>query len=120
MPSLLEIDPASITKDNIPSILGAIVTELRAINQKIDDGIKQDLQTALAIDARLQKVEQTLDSHEKMFWGPIKISKCHVIPFLKNNKYVVTLFFAAATFWLSAVDYIVRAVQWAFQPPFKP
>lgn len=120
MPSLLEIDPATITKDNIPSILGAIVVELRAINQKIDDGLKQDLQTASAIDARLQKVEQTLDSHEKMFWGPIKISKCHVIPFLKNNKYVVTFVFAAATFWMSAIDYIVRAVQWAFQPPFKP
>ena len=119
MPALLEIDPASITKDNVPSLLGAIVIELRAINQRIDEGIKQDKETAESIDARLKKVEQTLDSHEKVFWGPIRISKCHILPFLKNNKYAVTAMFMAMTFWMSAIDYLVRAIQWALQPPIK-
>lgn len=119
MPALLEIDPASITKDNVPSILGAIVIELRSINQRLDDGIKQDKKTAETIDARLKKVEQTLESHEKIFWEPIRISKCHIIPFIKNNKYAMVVVFTVMTFWISAIDYVVRAVQWAFQPPFK-
>ncbi len=119
MPALLEIDPASITKDNIPSILGAIVIELRSINQRLDDGIKQDQKTAENIDTRLRKVEQTLESHEKVFWGPIRISKCHIIPFIKNNKYAMVVLFTVVTFWMSAIDYIVRAAQWAFQPPLK-
>ncbi len=119
MPALLEIDPASITKDNIPSILGAIVIELRSINQRLDDGLKQDQTNAEEINARLHKVEQTLESHEKVFWGPIRISKCHIIPFIKNNKYAMAMLFAVVTFWMSAIDYAVRAVQWALQPPLK-
>jgi len=119
MPSLIDIDPASITKDNIPSVLGAIVIELKSINKRLDDGLEQDKKTAETIDTRLKTVEQTLQDHDKYFWGPIRISKCHIIPFLKNNKYAMAMLFTAMTFWISAIDYLVRAIQWALQPPIK-
>jgi hypothetical protein len=119
MPALLEIDPARITKDNIPYVLGAIVVELRAINEKIDNGINKDHEETEKINNRLLTVEETLACHEKYFWGPIKLSRCQIIPFLKRNKYAVIATFSIATSWLAAVDYLVRAAQWAMNPPFK-
>ncbi len=115
----LDIDPTKINTDNMPCILVAIIAELQNINTAIANNTQASTIADNAIITRITSIEQTLNDHDKYFWGPIRLSKCHIIPFIRNNKYAMVMLFAIVTFWMSAIDYVVRAAQWALQPPLK-
>ncbi len=120
----VEIDPAKITKDNVPSILGALVVEMKAMNSKIDETMKEANDSIegkiTAINGRLDTIDKTLKEHERIFWGPLRISRCEIVPFLWRNKIALIALWLILSVWVSAIDWGVRALQWGNAlPPLK-
>lgn len=88
------IDPASITSENVPAVLGSILTTLEAL--------KDDMQEL--------KAEQKANSECLQVF---KISKCTILPWLSRNRYAVAIFFSLCV----SSDILARWVQWTFFPP---
>ena len=93
-----QIDPSSITPDNIPAILGAILVEIRDIK------------------ADQREIKTVLDEHTDCL-EVFKFSKCKLVPWISRNKYVMAVIFGTLSVWISSLDWINRWLQWAFFPP---
>ncbi len=111
---IVQIDPASITEDNVASVLGALVVEIQNMNNKIDE--KMDI-TNRTIDekignlsGRLIVIENTLREHENMFWGPFRFSRCDLFPFIWRHKWLLLLLWTLLSVWVSAIDYVVKSL----------
>lgn len=115
--STFDIDPSTITKESMPAVLGAIVNELKTLNQKIENSFNEMTKSTACLENRVSTIEETLRLHERYFWGPIKLSRCEILPFIWRNKAVLLVLLGVASSWLAVVDYAVRAVQWAVTPP---
>lgn len=92
------IDPASITEDNVPQVLGAMLIELRDI--RTEQG----------------RIRETLDDHTDCL-QIFKFSRCKLAPWLGRNRWAVAAAFASISIWMSSLDWINRWLQWAFFPP---
>ena len=112
MMCLTDIKPAEITEDNIPSVLGAIVVELKALNLKVDQRMQ-------GIDQRLDSIDKTLADHEKLLWGPLRMSKDTLWPLIWKNKLILILIWFLISVWISAIDWVVRGTQWTYFSPLK-
>lgn len=123
MMCLTDINPAEITEDNIPSVLGAIVVELKALNVKVDQrmqGIEDKVEGRLnGIDQRLDSIDKTLADHEKLLWGPLRMSKDTLWPLIWKNKLILILIWFLISVWISAIDWVVRGTQWTYFSPLK-
>lgn len=142
----LIIDPTRITVENMPQILGAIVVELRRMNNKIDqniaafegkiedrlkdcerkiEGIEEGIGLPLddcterreTNEKRLLDVEAILSEHEKILWGPLKLTTKQILPLIWKYKLFVGVSVTVLTLWIAGIDWIVRGAQWTLQPP---
>jgi hypothetical protein len=133
----LDIDPSTITPENIPSVLGAMVNELRNINQKMDgrfdvltssiasQGViltAMNLQVTILTsmnerlvlaEKRLCEIDDTLENHERIFWTPLKVTGRDLLPWMWRNKGAMAVIIAT----IAGIDWVVRAIQWALVPP---
>lgn len=144
----LIIDPALITKENMPQILAAIVIELRRMNTKIDErmaGAKEGMDDRLGkCETRLEDIEETLGKpladcttrrqanekrlldvetilaeHESILWGPLKLTTKQILPMLWRYRLFFGVTGTVLTIWIAAIDWAVRAAQWALEPPLR-
>ena len=92
------IDPASITEDNIPQVLGAMLIELRDIRTEQTD------------------IKEILADHTDCL-QIFKFSRCKLLPWMGRNKWVIAIIFSGFSLWISALDWINRWSQWVFFPP---
>lgn len=111
----MKIDPSNITDENIPAVLGAIVVELQNLPERLEINMNATNQALTmqveSIENRLCNIEAVLREHDRIFWKPIKISRCEVIPFMKKNKWLLLGLWSMISIWLGAIDWIVRAIQ---------
>jgi hypothetical protein len=92
------IDPASITDDNIPAVLGAILIEIRDIKSEQTD------------------IKNVLDDHTECL-EIFKFSKCKLMPWMGRNRWILAAIFGGFSLWISSLDWLNRWLQWAFFPP---
>jgi hypothetical protein len=92
------IDPASITDDNVPAVLGAILIEIRDIK------------------AEQIKIKEVLDDHTECL-EIFKFSKCRLAPWLGRNRWVLVALFSGISLWFASIDWLNRWLQWSFFPP---
>ena len=92
------IDPASITQENIPAVLGAMLVML---DQNAEDH---------------KEIKAILKDHEECL-RIFRFSRCNLIPWLGRNRWIVVAFFATISIWFSSLDWLNCWLQWAFFPP---
>lgn len=91
------IDPSNINHDNIPIVLGVILTQQENMDKKLDDMM-----------VKLEEHDECLEI--------FKFSKCKVIPWVSSNRWVITAIFALLSIWISGLDWLNRALQWSYFP----
>jgi hypothetical protein len=101
--SLVHIDPASITEENVAVVLGALVVEIQNMNSKIDE-------QGECLGNRLTVIENTLREHESLFWGPFRFSRCDLVPFIWKHKWLLLLIWTSLSIGVSAIEFIVRGI----------
>jgi len=92
------IDPASLTTESIPYVLGVLATEMQ---QNTKD------------HAEMKAILKDHDECLQIF----RISKCQFLPWISRNRYVVGIIFLGISAWISSLDWFNRWAQWAFFPP---
>jgi hypothetical protein len=92
------IDPASITHESIPAVLGALLA--------MAEQNKRDHNDIIEI---LQRHEDCLQI--------FNISRCKILPWLGRNRWVIATFLGAFSLWFASIDWLNRWVQWSFFPP---
>jgi len=124
----LDIDPTTITPENIPAILGAMVNELRNMNLKMDtrfdvltaslssQGVvltAMNLQVTILssmnerlvlVEKRLCEIDDTLENHERIFWTPLKVTGRDLLPWMWRNKAAMAVIIAT----IAGIDWVVN------------
>jgi hypothetical protein len=92
------IDPASITQETIPAVLGAILIEIRDVK------------------AEQIAIKKVLDEHTECL-AIFKFSTCVVMPWIGRNRWVLVSIVGGVSIYLSSLDWLNRWLQWSFLPP---
>ncbi len=90
-------DINNITAENVPFVLGIIVTKLENIEHE-----QSEIKTVLKDHTDCLEI--------------FKLSKCKIMPWLGRNKYIVSIMFVLFSAWLSIInfssDWVARILQW--------
>ena len=95
---MIQIDPSKITEENIPVVLGVIIT-------KLDDQGED-----------IRKIKDEMIEYNR-YATVVRFSFCSFLPWIKRNKITITHGLALVTSYISILDWLNRWLQWSFLPP---
>lgn len=90
----LSIDPTEIDDSNLKSVMVAFLFQMSAFEEKQN--------TLISDVAEIRDLLQVF-----------KLSRCNLLPWISRNRWLLATIISS----YAALDWIIRAIQWALFPP---